>query len=250
MPPAGAQAGIWEPGSFIPSGRTLSKTAAQPPYKEMKTLPTWKTRSSKLAVRKAPEMTGKKAPLRSGWCQDGSCIPGWLGVLGVWGGAAGASPAQSLRVLAGWNFSRCPSSFETRQSLFCSSSGHPRRVTVGPQTPRDGPLTPAPLPGQMLGWVVIFGAGGILVLNKLEGVSFFHDEQPLFVVGIAAPTYLYYQIVFFFSFPPRPPPLPILVMCPEWNKENISKRNNLHLSFYKYPSLAQNHPSLSTTSLY
>lgn len=41
----------------------------------------------------------------------------------------------------------------------------------------------------MLGWgeVVNLGTEGIFVLNKLEEVSFFYDERPLFVVGIAAP---------------------------------------------------------------
>lgn len=97
-------------------------------------------------------------------------------------------PRPSLPWQAGTAL-RIPPPSKSGTSLICSSCRHPRRVTVGLQTPRDRHLPPAPLPGQMLGWgeVVILGTEGIFVLNKLEEVSFFYDERPLFVVGIAAP---------------------------------------------------------------
>lgn len=48
---------------------------------------------------------------------------------------------------------------------------------------------------------VIFGPEGIFLLNKLEEVSFFHDERPHFRGWHRCPTYLYHQIVFLLLSP-------------------------------------------------
>lgn len=161
-----------------------------------------------------------------GRCQEGSRIPGWRVApgSGCWdvrdegaGGAAEASPAQSRYSLAVWN---CPLSSSSKfgQSPVCSSSEHPRRVTVG--LPRPGRVPSPPLP-PCSGW-----AGARFSLLELKASLFDTNGKkshfstmrgPIFVVGIAAPhLYLYHQIVFLFLPPCRP--LSTLVTCHEWNK--------------------------------
>lgn len=65
------------------------------------------------------------------------------------GGAAEASPAQSRYSPAVWNCPLSSSSSKIGLSLVCSSSEHPRRVTVG--LPRPGRIPFPPLP-RGLGW--------------------------------------------------------------------------------------------------
>jgi len=143
MQPTGAQAGVSQPGSLIPRRRTVSKYPAQ---EEEKTLAYLDKRGhSKFSSRKRQESAGLAEALVSGGVlhPEGELqAAGGRAARGAAAGAAEPSPAQSLYSLAGWNCLLRSSSFKTGQNPVCSSSKHPRRVTVGLPTPRDGLLPP------------------------------------------------------------------------------------------------------------
>lgn len=115
-------------------------------------------RSSKLLPQIPPQCKEKRT-LWSGRYQEGSRIPGWRVApgSGCWdvrdegaGGAAEASPAQSRYFPARRCCPLSSSSSKIGQNLVCSSSEHPRRVTVGLPSPGRVPSPPLP---RGSGWV-------------------------------------------------------------------------------------------------